>query len=87
MVVAPTPTATGILADAAPEATTTPFTFIVALPFCAVGVTVTDVVALLTDVVYVVVVPTVPVLVSVEAGVSLMVLSWASFDNFVTTIE
>ena len=33
-----------MLPDAVPEATVVPFTFIVALALCAVGVTVTDVV-------------------------------------------
>ncbi len=55
-------------------------TFIVALVPIAVGVTVTDAVALLAVVVKVVVVPVVPVLVNVVAGVSLMELSRALFD-------
>jgi hypothetical protein len=47
-----------------------PFTFIVALASAAVGVTFTEAVAFTTEVVYVVVLPTVPVLTSVETGVS-----------------
>jgi hypothetical protein len=60
------PTASAMLPDAVPEVTATPFTFIVALASAVVGVTFTDAVALVTDVVYVVVVPTVPVFVSDE---------------------
>ena len=81
------PIAKAMLPDAVPEATVVPFTFIVAFAFCAVGVTVTDVVALLTDVVYDVVVPTVPVPVNVEVGVSFMELSKGLFDTLVTVIE
>ena len=55
------PTTKAILPDAVPEATTTPFTFMVALGSMVVAVTVTDATALLTDVVYVTVLPTVPV--------------------------
>ncbi len=45
------PTAKAILPDAVPEVTAAPFTFTVALASAVVGVTVTDVSALLTDVV------------------------------------
>ena len=80
LIVVVVPTAKAITPDAAPDVTATPFTFIVAVGSAAVGVTVTDAVALGTDVVYVVVVPTVPVLVSEEAGVSLITLSDALAD-------
>ena len=66
------PTAKAMLPDAAPEATSTPFTIIVAPASCAAGVTVADAVELPTDAVYVVVLPTVPVFVSAETGVSAM---------------
>ena len=45
------PSAKAIDPDAVPEATATPFTFTVALTSCVTGVTVTDAVALTTDVV------------------------------------
>ena len=51
MVMVFAPTAKGILAEAVPEATVTPFTFIVALGSWVVGVTVTDVIEVGTDVV------------------------------------
>ena len=43
------PSAKAILPDAEPDVTAVPFTFIVAWASAAVGVTVTDVVALPTD--------------------------------------
>ena len=49
VVLAPSAKATG--PDAVPEATVTPFTFIVAFGSAAVGVIVTDAVAFATDVV------------------------------------
>ena len=81
------PAAKAILPDAVPDVTATPFTVTVASGSCVVGVTVTDEVALGTDVVYVVVVPVVPVLVSVETGVSAMWLSEAMLDILCTRIE
>ena len=45
------PPAKAMLADAVPDVTATPFTFIVAVASAAVGVTITDAVALTTDVV------------------------------------
>ena len=69
------PIAKAMLPDAVPDVTATPFTFIVAVGSTVVAVTVTDAVALLTEVVYVTVLPTVLVWVSVEAGVSLILLS------------
>lgn len=45
------PSAKAMLPDAIPEVTATPFTFMVAVGSAAVGVTVTDAVALATDVV------------------------------------
>ena len=82
------PTAKAMLPDAVPDVTIAPFTVIVASEFCAVGVTVTDAVALTTDVVYVVVPPLVPVLVNVDAGVSINMLSKAFADAVLAmTIE
>ena len=83
------PTAIAIAPDAVPEFTATPFTFIVAVGSCAVGVTVTDVVPGATVVVYVVVLPLVPVLVNAEAGVSFIALSIALVEGaaLVTVIE
>ena len=81
------PSAKAIGPDAVPEVTATPLTVMVAFACCAAGVTATDGMALTTDAVYVVVLPLVPVLVSVVAGVSLMVLSKALFDCLFTTIE
>lgn len=81
------PFAKAIPPDAVPEVTGVPFTVTVALGSCVVGVTVTDVVMLLTVAVYVVVLPLVPVLVRAEGGVSAIVLSNALFDNRVTTVE
>ena len=80
------PIAKAMLPDAVPDVTATPFTFIVAVGSTVVAVTVTDAVALLTEVVYVVVVPTVPVLVSVDAGVSLIPLSKALPDRARVTV-
>ena len=80
------PTAKAIAPDAVPEVTAVPFTVIVALASCVVGVTVTDAVALLTDVVKVVVLPVVPVLVSVEYGVKAIVLNEALVDGALVTI-
>ena len=80
------PTAKVMLPDAVPEATATPLTFIVAVGSTVVAVTVTDATALLTDVVYVTVLPTVPVWVSVEAGVSLIALSMALLDDARLTV-
>jgi hypothetical protein len=67
--------------DAVPDVTAVPFTVIVALGSCEVGVTVTDAVALAAVVVNVVVLPLVPALMSVEAGVSAMMLSEALGDG------
>ena len=75
------PTGVAIAPEAVPDATTAPFTFIVAVASTLVGVTVTEPVVLLTVVVYEVVVPLVPVLVSAEAGVSLIELSTLLLDN------
>jgi hypothetical protein len=75
-----------MLPEAVPEATAIPFTVTVAVGSCTVGVTFTEAVAPLTDVVYVVMVPTVPVLVSVEAGVSVMAVSEALFDGTRVTV-
>jgi hypothetical protein len=69
-----------ILPDAVPEVTVTPFTFIVAVGSCAVGVTVTDAMPLVTAAVYAVVPPTESVRVSGVDGVSAMLLSEASED-------
>ena len=80
------PTAKAMLPDAVPELTVTPSTFIVAVLSMVVAVTVTDAVALLTDVVYVVVAPTVPVLINIEAGVSLIALSKALVDGARVTV-
>ena len=81
------PSAKAILPDGVPDVTATPLTVTVALASCVVGVTVTDAVASGTDVVYVVVVPVVPVIVSVEDGVSANVVSEALFDILCTTIK
>ena len=82
------PSSKGTEPDAVPEVIVTPFTFIVAVLSAVVGVTVADDTALGTVVVYVVVVPVVPVLVSAEAGVSAMVLNKALLDCArVTVIE
>ena len=51
MIAVVVPSAKAMLPEAVPDVTATPFTFIVALASCAVGVTVTDAVALATDVV------------------------------------
>ncbi len=69
------PTAKGILAEAVPDITAVPLTVTVEVGTLVVGVTVTDATALLTDVVNVVILPDVPVLVSVEAGVNAMMLN------------
>ena len=45
------PTGVAIAPDAVPDVTATPFTFIVAVASCVVGVTVTDVVPFGTEVV------------------------------------
>jgi len=86
VIVVAVPAARAIAPDAVPEVTATPLTFMVAFGSAAVGVTVTDAVALATDVVYVVVVPTVPVLVSDELGVSFMTLSEALAEPARVTI-
>ncbi len=70
VVLVPSVKATG--PDAVPDVTAAPFTVIVALGSCVTGVTVTDAVTLAAVVVYVVVLPLVPALMSVEAGVSAM---------------
>jgi hypothetical protein len=88
LIVVVVPSAKEIEPDAVPEVTATPFTFTVAVGSTVVGVTVTEATALLTDVVYVVVVPTVPVLESAENGLSTMVLNEALLDGArVTVIE
>jgi hypothetical protein len=78
------PAVNGWPADGVPEATVTPFTFMVAVASLVVGVMVTDEVALLTDVVYVVPV----VLTRLEKGDSTMLVSLALPDcTLVTVIE
>ena len=79
VVLAPSVKSTGL--DAVPDVTAVPLTVIAALGSCATGVTVTDAVALGAVVVYVVVPPLVPVLVSFEAGVSAIVLNAALLDG------
>ena len=80
------PATKAILPEAVPEAIVTPFTLIVAFGSTVVAVTVTDETALLTDVVYVMVLPTVPLFTSVEAGVSLIALSKALADSARVTV-
>ena len=75
------PAAKAMLPDAVPEVTATPFTVIVAVASVAVGVTVTEAVPAPTDVVYVVVVPVVPVLVRAETGVSFIAFNVAMADR------
>jgi hypothetical protein len=77
-----------MLPDAVPEATAVPLTVTVDVGSLVVGVTVTDVVVLLTDAVNVIVLPDVPVFVNVVAGVSAIVLKEALLEGArVTTIE
>jgi hypothetical protein len=84
VVVASSVKATG--PDAVPGVTAMPFTVTVASGSSVVGVTVTDAVALMTDVVYVTVVPTVPALTSADAGVNAMVLNEVLVDGGLVTI-
>ena len=86
MVIVVWPTANAMLPDAVPEVTSSPLTVIVASASCAVGVTVADAMELPTDAVYVVVPPTVPVFVSLAAGVNDRVLSKASDEGARVTV-
>lgn len=88
VIVVVAPSAKAIEPDSAPEATAVPSTVIVALASAAVGITVTDEIALPTDVVYVVVLPVVPVLVNTEEGFSFKVIKKGTLDGaLVTAIE